>query len=511
MASIDRAPIGRKQLRDTPADATLVIATRLSAKDILATVTDAVRNAGEEDAFDDSLAQFEKITGVDLKKELIEALGDYISFYYKVDIQNPSSGWVGIINIENEMAFPAMLERINNGIEKFINLQGGPAKFSRQRMGQHEMVTFGDGGFTEVTWAIVDDNWYFAKTAGEIAKHLEGIEKENRLSEQEAIEQLYSFGEQAGLGAGPVAIANLNLVSLFNALRPFWNFVEDNNEPLDPDFDFRLSDLPDFEILLNGLKPNLSAIYRTENGFQIIQRQTYPGSSPGVSIAAISGLGMPYAVTQVGNFQKVKVNNNMRSLGLACHNFESVHRSWPAAYTEDADGKPLLSWRVHLLPFLGEDQLYEQFHLDEPWDSEHNQALIAKMPDVFTHPTLKLDEGKTVYLGVTGDNGVFGPPANAGGKNARGVRRMADMTDGLSNTAMIVEVNQPNAVPWTKPRDVSTDGGEVLAKTSGIRAGDEFCVIMCDGSSLTLGRMAANRLSAILGMNDGEVVGDLRD
>jgi hypothetical protein len=78
--------------------------------------------------------------------------------------------------------------------------------------------------------------------------------------------------------------------------------------------------------------------------------------------------------------------NSLRQIILAVHKHHDVNRRLPAAYSQKPDGTKLLSWRVHLLPFLGEVELYSQFHLDEPWDSDHNKKLILKMPDVYRCP-----------------------------------------------------------------------------------------------------------------------------
>ncbi|MCH7725943.1 MAG: hypothetical protein IH991_05605, partial [Planctomycetes bacterium] len=59
--------------------------------------------------------------------------------------------------------------------------------------------------------------------------------------------------------------------------------------------------------------------------------------------------------------------------------------AFPSAFLPSVEGKPLLSWRVMLLPFLGaaEEDLYRHFYLDEPWDSEKNKKLLDSMPEVF--------------------------------------------------------------------------------------------------------------------------------
>ena len=68
------------------------------------------------------------------------------------------------------------------------------------------------------------------------------------------------------------------------------------------------------------------------------------------------------------------------------HNYHDTYGTFPPAATTDGADKPLLSWRVAILPFLEQQPLYEQFHLDEPWDSPHNKTLIEQMPQVYAIP-----------------------------------------------------------------------------------------------------------------------------
>jgi hypothetical protein len=94
-------------------------------------------------------------------------------------------------------------------------------------------------------------------------------------------------------------------------------------------------------------------------------------------------------------------SNNLRQLGIAMHNFHDTYKHFPPQAIRSKDGKPLLSWRVVLLPFLDQKALYQEFHLDEPWDSEHNQKLVEKMPAVFASPHLGdalRAKGMTSYL-----------------------------------------------------------------------------------------------------------------
>ncbi len=131
---------------------------------------------------------------------------------------------------------------------------------------------------------------------------------------------------------------------------------------------------------------------------------------------------------------------------LALHNYHDAYGHLPAAATYDKQGKPLLSWRVQILPFLGENKLYNEFHLDEPWDSDHNKKLIARMPAVFrsSENAELAKEGKTTFLAPLGDDAMF--------PNKRGIR-LADVLDGTANTILLVDVEDSRAVVWTRPED----------------------------------------------------------
>lgn len=152
----------------------------------------------------------------------------------------------------------------------------------------------------------------------------------------------------------------------------------------------------------------------------------------------------------------------MNSLGriyAALISYHDVHKTFPAAYSVDSQGTPLLSWRVHILPFLGRSHLYAQFHLDEPWDSPHNRELIRQMPDTYEPRGISLDVGETLYLGNAGPHGIFIAPRE--GEQSiefpRGIS-LADITDGIkSNTIMVVEGNKSSAVVWTQPKDFVFD------------------------------------------------------
>ena len=166
--------------------------------------------------------------------------------------------------------------------------------------------------------------------------------------------------------------------------------------------------------------------------------------------------------------------HNLKRIALALHTFHDRYDSMPPSASYDGD-KPLLSWRVYVLPFLDQQELYEQFHLDEPWDSEHNKTLIEKMPAVFDSPTVETPAGHTVYLAPFGAGIAF---------EGRSGVPFKEFTDGTSNTILVVEATAEQAVPWTKPADLAIDPQQPLA---GLKQGREsFAVLLADGSAFQL-------------------------
>jgi len=183
-------------------------------------------------------------------------------------------------------------------------------------------------------------------------------------------------------------------------------------------------------------------------------------------------------------------------MGLAMHSFAARNggRFPPAAIRKG--GKPLLSWRVGILPFLDEKALYERFHLDEAWDSAHNQALQNEMPLVYA-PVARNDAApySTYYQGFVGPGALFDGEEGT---------RLADVTDGLAWTLMILEAAQP--VPWTKPEDVPYDEAKPLPKLGGQFA-DGVYVGFADGCARFLSRnVAPETLRALITRSDGKVV-----
>ncbi|MCI0641489.1 MAG: DUF1559 domain-containing protein [Gemmataceae bacterium] len=205
------------------------------------------------------------------------------------------------------------------------------------------------------------------------------------------------------------------------------------------------------------------------------------------------------AIAKVQNAAKRQTSaNNLKQIGLAMHIFHDNHRSFPPAVSYDAKGKPLLSWRVHVLPFLDQAELYLQFKLDEPWDSDHNKKLIAKIPEVFVSPEAKkVERGKTTYLVPVGPRTIFSEKKGT---------TLNKITDGTSNTILAVDAEDSRAVFWTQPDDYKLDPKQPIA---GLVRPDAkgFQVLFADGSvRFIASTVNADTLNALFTMDGGEVI-----
>jgi hypothetical protein len=141
---------------------------------------------------------------------------------------------------------------------------------------------------------------------------------------------------------------------------------------------------------------------------------------------------------------------NLACLEVALRNYESTYGSLPPAAIADADGKPLLSWRVAILPFVEQESLFKQIKLDEPWDGPNNRRFNSLRPSIFLCPshTETAANGDTDYVAVIGPRTLF----PGGGK----ARRRADIRDDPASTLVVVE-SMNSHINWMEPRDLEWD------------------------------------------------------
>ena len=198
---------------------------------------------------------------------------------------------------------------------------------------------------------------------------------------------------------------------------------------------------------------------------------------------------------------RAQAQNNLKQIAIAFHAYNDTYGHFPQDII-DKNGKPLLSWRVAILPFIEQQNLYMQFKLDEPWDSENNKKWSQVAIKVYMSPDADpaTPPGMTHFKGFVGPGTVFEP--------GKPIRLPADIPDGTSNTILVVEAGDP--IPWAKPGDIPFDPKKPLPKLA-LPGVDGFVnVALCDGSVRTLNMktLTERTLKNAITRDDGNPLGD---
>jgi hypothetical protein len=229
-----------------------------------------------------------------------------------------------------------------------------------------------------------------------------------------------------------------------------------------------------FDAVAAALKPAV-------NGSQLTVTISDPAVHKAIAALIVSALDRAGPAVQSISGQ------NMQRIAIGLHSYADAHQShFPPTAIRSSDGKPLLSWRVAILPFVGEKALYQQFKLDEPWDSEHNKKLIEKMPAIYQSPKIKDKRpGLTTYLVPVGKEVAFTGEAT-------GRIMPKEFEDGTSNTILLLDVADEKGVTWTKPDDLPVDSADPKNGLIGHFPGF-FLVAMADGSVRRVRQTISNK------------------
>lgn len=252
-------------------------------------------------------------------------------------------------------------------------------------------------------------------------------------------------------------------------------------------------------------------IYRTLRRVRLFRNRKLRGGSYLLLLLAVA---LPRAISQESDRvsmdqDRAQSVNNLKQIAVALHNFHDTNKALPPPAVCDADGKPLLSWRVLILPFIEQADLYKEFKLDESWDSEHNLSLLPRMPKLYAAGRGKTKAPHTTfYQVVVGPGTAFELRLGTRPFGARGPK-LTEFQDGTSNTLLVVEAGE--AVPWTKPADVKFDPKGPSPRLGGAFA-PGFHAALGDGGVRFFTKPPADRtLRALITRNGGEKIPDDTD
>jgi hypothetical protein len=504
----DAQPLSTEDLQVIPKGAAVAVALRLDPHQVLETVLGVVReaDAGSADRMEAAVVGTAGMMGFDLREDLLKAIGDTWYIYSDPDAGGYLTGWTAVAGVRNRMSLEATHSKL---------LRMARASFADERRApQIKEVDY--RGHTIYFLSVPDDDMPLAPAWCLTDKYVvAGLYPQNVkafLSRKEDYQPLTESPQLAKAlqeEPNPLLVSYVDLPQLFEpayaAAQVFARAML--GEMQEEGIDLDISVLPSAGSIKKHLRASVTTVRRTEEGIELVGRQSLPGGNLGTAAPVAVALILPAVQSARSAARRAASMNNLKQIGLALHNYHDVHGHFPAAYSTDDEGKPLLSWRVHVLPYLEQRELYDRFNLDEPWDSEHNRELIKQMPAAFRAPTSTAEAGKTNYLGNFGEHAVFAPPAEGErGKELPEGIGMASIVDGTSNTILAVEANDERAAVWTKPADFTPGMRSPIEGLTGVRPGG-FVVLMCDGSVRFISESVAHdTMRSLLTRDDGRAI-----
>lgn len=223
-----------------------------------------------------------------------------------------------------------------------------------------------------------------------------------------------------------------------------------------------------------------------------------------VVISVLVALLVPAVGLAKRSQAKRNCSENLRKIGMALQQYHQMNGTYPPAYLTDAAGKPMHSWRVLLLPYVGQKTLYDQYDFSQPWDSPQNKSVLNRMPDVYACPG---DEdakvlGETSYVVVVGAGTMF---------PGRSTTTNKQVTDDPAHTLAVVESHQ-TGICWLEPKDMDVARLHfALSEAGGTMLGGNHDggveVLMADGTTFFLKDSASeDYLQSMATIRGGEVI-----
>ena len=494
-------PLTDEDFSNIPMDAALAKVANIDMTKILEFAQESAAiidpNAGR--MFEESLREMEEQLGFNPKRDLAEALGDRWSIYTSPDT-GLYTGLVATVEVDD-------FQKLNRTLFTLLGMAQAMPDF-----GISSLVVDGTTVYTMVFNEEVPMSPSFALTEKEliVALYPQPIRAHLTRTKGKTLAEVSNVAKALGRDTAPSTLVYVDTKRVFELAYPFiqgtysmmCNSLRREGITLEP------SMLPSAGAVQRHLDNSVMTATVADDGLIIERRQQFPGGSIGATAAFALGVTLPAVGAAQDAAQRAQASNNLKQIALAWHNYHDTFRGFPRD-SYDADGKPLLSWRVHILPYIEQQALYEQFHLDEPWDSEHNKGLIAKMPPVYIAPGGANKDNKTVYLAPVGEAMIMPQlkpeQIKEDAKFPVGLR-IASITDGTSNTIMVVEANEEVAVAWTKPQDLKINKDEPIKGLVGLRR-QGFQAALCDGSVQFFSEFIdEDLLNGLFTRNGGEIV-----
>jgi len=486
-------PLEKSDLAVVPKDATVALAVSLNAGEVL---DNALKIASQfdpraQEQLDKALWEIENKLGVNVRDDILAALGDsWVVYLPGGDLMTSWLNAAAAVRVKDGDKLAQAVEKIVEAAKAEIARHGEGVAINESTIGERKIYSLQLPAPVWPSWSVGED-WFVFSLSPQTVRSVLERKAEDSLAEAPVV------AEALGKG-GVAAIAYQDTPQLVRSVYPWLRMGVQmaSGELRKQGIEFDPLLLPSDEVVIKHLRPGVSTFSHASDGFHFKSRQSLPG---GGNLAAAAPVGVALLLPAVQGArqaaQRSQELNHLKQFALGALNHESAKAVLPSdIYSED--GKPLLSWRVRVLPYMEQQQLYNQFDLDEPWDSPHNRALLEQMPEVFRSPSSPGETTKTRYLAFKGKDTLFPPGREIG---------LRDVTDGTSATLLFVQAAPDGAVEWTKPADIDFNPEKPFAGLESPQG--VFLAVFCDGAAraISLG-LDAEVMKALVTRADGEVI-----
>lgn len=477
LALLPHEPLEAADLHLIPKDAMFAAAYRLDlgvAWDTVLDVADDIQTESR-DEFEKAVWEADSHLGLNIRDDLVGSLGNaWFAYLPGGDLMTSWLNAAAGVRVEDA-------DELRDAVEKLVD--AAKAEFSRgglrapaiveTKLGDHTIYSLqftGEPVPVSPSWCIGDD-WAVVGLLPQAVRAALEREADDSLASAPSIAE--------ALAEGAAALGYQDTPQLVKVAYPWVQIgVQMASAQLRrANIDIDATALPSVDVIVKHLRPAISTFRHADDGFHLTSRHSLPGGGNVAAAAPVAaGLLLPAVSAARTAAQDARDMNSMKQIMLGILNYESAKKALPSNVLSD-DGKPLLSWRVRILPYLEQNgmALHQQFRLDEPWNSEHNLMVAAIMPEVFRSPNDPPETTKTRFLAVAGPGTLFPGDAEV---------KISQITDGTSQTLALVQVAPDKAVPWTKPEDWEMDESNPTAGLDASRG--SILAARCDGSVFRL-------------------------
>jgi hypothetical protein len=466
-------PLEESDLQVIPNDALLAGAVRIDPAELWDNVVKLVVafHPEAQEKIDKGLWEAETHLGVNIREDLVEPLGDVsVAYLPGGDLFTSWFNSAAAVRVDEG-------SKLRAGVEKIVEKAKAEMARSEARAtivtstiettaGEHAVMTvqFEEPVPVAPSWCITDQWMVFALQPQAIRALVER-QPEDSLAQSEVVREALADEH------GPAMLMYQDTPQLVRSVYPW---VQMGVQMLSghlrrQGLEINAASLPSLETVVKHLRPSVSTMTYRDDGFHFKSLSSLPSGGSAGTAPIMAALLLPAVQKARMAAHTAQDVNNLKNIALAALMYHDAHNHFPTD-VYGKDGKPLLSWRVELLPYLEQQSLYNEFRRDEPWDSEHNRALVGRMPQVFFSPG-EHRPGTTRYVALKDDGTVF---------RGREPVSLKHITDGTSRTLLAVQVADGHAVEWTKPADLDFDPDHPF---SGLNTPQNmFLAALCDGS-----------------------------